>query len=103
MATYDIGKKIAVNGYFRTGSSTGTLTDPTTVVLRYEDPSGTETTLTYGTSPASDIDKTATGTYVAYITIDEAGTWYYRWIGTGAVVAQEEGTFDVRSGQVSTT
>jgi hypothetical protein len=101
MATYDVGDKISLTALFK--NSSATLTDPTVTKLRYEDPSGNETTLTYGTDPASSIDKTATGTFVAYLTLDEAGTWYYRWIGTGAVVAQEEGTFDVRAGQVSTT
>lgn len=101
MATYDVGDKISLTALFK--NSAAVLTDPTVVKMRYEDPSGNETTLTYGTSPETDITKSATGTYVAYLTLDEAGTWYYRWIATGAVVAQEEGTFDVRTPQVSTT
>jgi hypothetical protein len=103
MADLDVGDKIKITGEFRTGTITGTLTDPTAVKLRYQKPGGSEVTLTYGSSPATSITKTATGKYEAYVTIDEYGPWYYRWIGTGAVVAQEEGTFDVKVPQVTTS
>lgn len=60
----------------------GTNTDPTTVTLEVKDPAGTKTTYTYA---AGQITKSAAGLYYKYITLNLAGTWWYRWTGTGTV------------------
>lgn len=88
---YDVGDLVRVEGEFR--NLAGALTDPTAVVCKYQDPSGNETTVTYPTS----IVKVATGVYYLDISIDEAGTWYYRWNGTGDVQAAGEHEFTVRA------
>lgn len=88
---YDVGDRVRVWGQFATPA--GVATDPSAVVCKYQDPSGNETSVTY---PAS-IVKASTGRYYLDIDIDEAGTWYYRWAGTGAVVAAGETTFIART------
>lgn len=90
---YDVGDRIRVWGEFT--DLAGTATDPTTIVCKHQDPSGNETTVTYPTS----IVKASTGRYYLDIDIDEAGTWYYRWNATGAVVAAGETSFVVRATQ----
>lgn len=70
-----------------------TLTDPTTVTLKVQDPSDNETDYTYA---LAEVIKDGVGQYHKDITLDEVGTWYYRFEGTGAAVAAEENSFAVR-------
>jgi hypothetical protein len=49
------------------------------------------TTYTY---PAQ-ITKSSTGVYYVDVVPDNEGVWDYRWVGTGDVVAAEEGSFNV--------
>jgi hypothetical protein len=91
---YDIGDMIRLSGSFT--NSAGTATDPTTVTLKVKDPSGNIDTYTYA---LSEVTKDSTGAYHKDITIDEAGQWYYRFVGTGTVAAAEEGEFEVRDSQ----
>lgn len=91
--SYDVGDRVRVRGIFQ--SLAGVDTDPDTIVCKYQDPSGAETTVTYPTS----IVKSSTGRYYLDIDITAAGTWYYRWVGTGAVVAAGEQSFVVRETQ----
>ena len=35
----------------------------------------------------------ATGTYYAFVTVDEEGTWYYRFESAGATISAGEGSF----------
>ena len=88
---YDVGDRIRLRGVFT--NLAGVDTDPTTIVCKYQDPGGVETTVTYPTS----IVKVSTGRYYLDIDIDEAGTWYYRWNGTGDVVAAGEQSFIART------
>lgn len=74
-------------------TTSGLAADPTTVTCKYEDPSGNTTTKVYISD--AEVVKTATGAYYLDIDCDEAGTWYYRWIGTGAVQAAAQGRFYV--------
>lgn len=90
---YDVGDRARVWGVFQ--SLAGVDTDPTTIVCKYQDPSGNETSVTYPTS----IVKSSTGRYYLDIDVDEAGTWYYRWNATGAVVAAGETSFIARATQ----
>lgn len=88
--TYDIGDQIHLeSGTFK---ASGVATDPTTITLIVTDPSGNADTYTHA---LSQIDKDATGQYSKDITVDETGTWTYRWVGTGTVVAAQTKKFIV--------
>ena len=82
---YDIGDGIRLTGSF---SVDDTPTNPTTIVVTLTDPSGNS-----GTSAPSN---SGTGEYYEDIVVDEPGSWHYRYVGTGAVVAASEGHFSVR-------
>lgn len=85
-------ERVSTNPGFK--NSAGTLTDPTTVVLKWRvGPDGAVTTWTYLTD--AQIVRGSVGLYRADITVTAAGLHYFRWVGTGAVVAAEEGTFSV--------
>lgn len=90
---YDVGDRVRLRGVFT--DLAGADTDPTTIVCKYQDPSGNETSVTYPTT----IVKESTGRYYLDLDIDEAGTWHYRWNGTGAVVAAGEQSFIARDTQ----
>ena len=83
---YDIGDQIALTGTFTNAS--GALADPTTAAVKIKIPSGTEASY----SPT----KTSTGIYAHAVTTTESGRYYYRFVGTGAVIAAAESFFDVR-------
>jgi len=97
MATYDIGDTIRLASEF--AQSSGTATDPTTVTLRVKSPAGTTAVYTYS-SPVTSIDRTAAGAYYYDLTITEAGTWTYRWEGTGTVATAEESRLFVRKSRI---
>ena len=82
-----VGDSVRCHAIFRL--MTGAVTDPTTIVAKHEDPSGTETTPT--------ATKTTAGRYYFDLTIDEAGTWSFQFVGTGDIVAAGEATFTVES------
>lgn len=93
--TYDIGDLVRVDGAFAVG---GVATDPTTITLKVLPPGGDLLTYTYA---AGEITKSGAGVYYKDIPITAAGTWYYRWLGTGAVVSGGEGYFYVRTPQAA--
>ena len=70
-----------------------TATDPTTVTLLLESPSGTVTTLTHG---AGEITRASVGSYYYDRLVDESGLWEWRWVGTGAVQRARQGRFYVK-------
>lgn len=76
---YDIGDLVRITGTFT--NSAGVVIDPTTVLFKHKDPSGNKTTLTYGVDSA--VVRTSTGVYYVDLSVDEVGTWYYRWQSTG--------------------
>lgn len=88
---YDIGDIVRVSVEFK--NIAGTLTDPTTVTLRYRDPSGV---MTDWTVTSGQIVKDGTGLYHADLSPTAAGIWTYRFIGVGNLQAAEEGTFLVK-------
>lgn len=63
----------------------GALADPTVVKMRVTTPSGVTTEY-----PVPPVVKDDVGKYHYDATINEAGKWLYRGIGTGAVEAAEE-------------
>ena len=87
---YDIKDIVRVTAYF---SIDGVATDPTGPTCKYKDPSASIVSKTHPGD--AEVVKDATGRYHLDITIDEAGTWYYNWSGTGTAQAAEEGSFDV--------
>lgn len=95
--TYDVGDLVRVTGTFT--DADGAATDPDVVRIKYQDPSGNDTTDLYGTNNTV---KSATGVYYLDIDIDEAGTWYYRVEGeTSAQVGQgaAESFFEAKASQ----
>jgi len=72
-------------------------TDPTAVLFKTQDPSGNETTYTFGVD--ANVVKSAVGNYYADWTLDEEGRWFYRWEGTGVVVAAAEHALEVRDSE----
>jgi hypothetical protein len=89
--TYDIGDNPRLTATFR--NEADAVADPTSIVAKYRKPDGTVVTLTYGVDLA--LYKDSTGIYHTDITVDMAGRWYYRFVGTGNVIAAEETYFDV--------
>lgn len=89
--TYDINDRVRLSVTFTVSS---TPTDPTTVTLKVEDPSGNEATYTYALAQVTRDD---TGDYHYDLTLDEAGSWAYRWEGTGTVTAAYEATMFVKA------
>lgn len=89
--TYDVGQEIRTAVTF---AVSGVNTDPTAVIFRYLDPSGNVTVWTFGVDP--EVVNDAVGLYHADVSIDEEGSWFYRWEGTGVVEAAKEHTFLVR-------
>jgi len=89
---YKKGQKVRCSVDFKVAD---VLTDPTTVTFKSKKPSGTITTLVYGTDAA--VVKDATGQYHVDVTTDEKGEWNFRFEGTGTCTAVEEAAFNVTS------
>jgi len=92
--TYDSGDQIRITATFT--NSTSVTVDPTVITCKHKDPSGTMTTLVYGEDA---IVRSTRGTYYTDVTLDEAGTWYVRWEGTGAAIAAAESYWVVRESE----
>ena len=73
-------------------------TDPSTIKCYYKDPTGTITTLVYGTDGA--LVKDSAGKYHVDISAATSGNWYYRFEGTGTVTAANENEFIVPLSQI---
>lgn len=90
---YDIGDGVRLSIAFTVND---VATDPTTITLKTKDPTPTTTTYTYA---LAEVTKDSTGNYHKDITVSTSGTWYYRWIGTGTVIAATEDIFYVKLSQ----
>lgn len=66
-------------------------TDPTTITFKLKDPDDIVTTYVYGVG--ADVVRTGVGVYYLDVTVSKAQTWYWRVVGTGAVIAAAEGSF----------
>jgi uncharacterized protein YfaS (alpha-2-macroglobulin family) len=88
---FDVGDQVTLFADFK--NVAGAAADPTAVVVTVRSPSGVTTT------PA--VTHPALGRYEANLSIDQHGTWHYRFAGTGALVAVEEGSFVVRRSKVA--
>jgi len=89
---YKKGQKVRCSVEFKVDD---VLTDPTTVTFKSKKPTGTITTLVFGTDTA--VVKDAVGQYHVDVTTDEKGEWNFRFEGTGACTAVEEAAFNVTS------
>lgn len=85
MNTFDIGDRVRMEATFKDYDDVLT---SGTVVCTVRDPSGNE--------EAVDAELESTGLYYAYVTVDESGTWRYRFEATGAIVGAGENAFVVR-------
>ena len=74
----------------------GTKTDPTAISLKVQGP--TASSPTEYTYALSQITKGTTGVYYKDITFNVEGTWHYKWTGTGAVAAVDEGDVYIKRG-----
>ena len=92
---YGIGARVRIETDEPFRDLDGTPTDPSTVTVEYWKPSGT---LTSSTSPSSGA---STGHFYLDITTDEAGTWFYKFKGTGSLIAApiRNGKFIVNADQ----
>ena len=93
--TYDIGDLVRCSVTFT--NAAGTPTDPTAIIGEFQDPSGNETSYTHGVDV--ELVKDDTGDFHFDVVIDESGYWFYRFAGTGTVVAAAECFFIVRASE----
>ena len=95
MATvYDIGDQPTLTATIR--DTSGALADPTTVAVKFVDPSGNQTTGANATQSSTGV---YTWTFPA--AFDEAGLWVAKFFATGAIVAAEEIRLTVRRTSVT--
>lgn len=86
---YIVTTQIRTTGTFRTLA--GALSN-TTAVCTVKAPDGTTTTPT--------VVNDSTGVYHSDITLDQVGTWYIEWQGSGTVVAAGDQAISVRASYV---
>ena len=91
----DVGDLLVPQATFK--NAAGTDTDPTNLVVKQQEPDGTETVLYTGLVSAlngssTPVAKTATGVFKLNpgAVADAAGRWVFNFAGTGAVTAAEE-------------
>lgn len=96
-AAYHIGDTLRIQTTTPFATAAGTATDPTTVTLTLREPDGTETSWTYA---AAELTKAAAGDFYRDVTVDQAGTHYWRFVGTGTVASADEGFFVVQSSPI---
>lgn len=97
MGVYPRGTAVTVTETFRV---LGVPTNPTTVVYELEDPEGTVTVYTFGV----DAEVTHPGVGIYLLTtgaLDLPGTYLYKIIGGGAVIAQGGGEFTILQSSVA--
>lgn len=87
MLTYTVGDLVRVTANF-TGID-GTATSPTSVIFKVRNPALTIVTYVYGTG--TDVVLSTTGEFYSDISLSTAGEWRYRWEGSGAIQAADEG------------
>lgn len=80
MTSYSRDTEVELKGTFHDADDA--LADPTEVTLEVRDPAGTKTTYTLG---ASEVTRESQGVYTRTQLLDQSGTWYYRFKGTGGV------------------
>lgn len=89
--TYAVGDRATLTVTFR--NFAGTLTNPTTVVLRVRRDRDEEKEYEFGED--SEITRNSVGMYTAEFVIDEPGRYAYRWEGSGTLDSVFEDVFFV--------
>ena len=87
---FDIGDVVKTSGSFKVSTI---LTDPSTVYFAYSTPSRNSGSYLYGTD--TELVRSGTGRYYVNIPASEAGTWRWRFVGTGSAAVTEEGMWHV--------
>jgi hypothetical protein len=86
---YQKGDMVRVTGVFT--DLLGALIDPTSTSFKATKPSGSLLSYTYPTTIVRD----SLGNFHIDVSVDEVGTWYYRWESTGVGQASEPAEFVV--------
>lgn len=89
---YDIGAGVVMEAEF---TKDGSLHDPTTVVLTVKPPDKDAALVVVPTENPSE------GVYRGEYVVTDHGDHYYRFEGSGTVIAAKEGRFRVRKSQFS--
>jgi hypothetical protein len=90
MGPYQLGTEVTI---FETFTVDDVVTDPTTVTFTVEQPDDTLDVFVFGTD--AEVTNPSTGYYELAYLPPSAGTYNYRVVGTGAVAAATEGSFEV--------
>lgn len=88
------GQKVRCSVEFKVS---GTLTDPTTIGFKYKKPDGTIITSPNYGEASTIIYKTSTGKYYADVICNAVGEWAFRFEGSGACVAVDEGSIYIHT------
>ncbi len=76
--------------------------DPTTVTIRWNEPSGQQQERIYGQGGSPEIVRIDTGKYkITVDTTNRVGPWSYTWFSTGVGQAAEKRYFDVTETDVT--
>lgn len=90
--SYDLGDQVRLSAVFT--DADGVTVEPTVITVKYSDPTGDVTELTYGVDVA--VTQEAAGSYYVDFVPSRAGQWRYRWESSGTVTAAAEGVFQVK-------
>lgn len=93
---YDKGDRARISVLFKADNVAA---DPTAITVTVKKPKTPGITYSFAQNPSVLIQDSA-GSYHVDVDLDVAGTWHYRWVATGSVVAAEEGRFFVRNSHV---
>lgn len=77
--TYPIGQGLYVT--VNLSNLSGAPADPASLLAKVRQPSGKETTFTYGTDAV--VEKMQTGVYRMHVRLDAPGTWAVRFVPQG--------------------
>lgn len=87
---YQLDSAVLLSVQF-TNADDGSPADPTTTTLMVKDPTGTETTYTFGVDPG--VVQDSVGAYHMELTASISGVWIYKWRGIGSVVQTTPDTY----------
>lgn len=87
---FEYGTTVTVRCLFKLDD---VLTDPTTVDLRIEDPSGDISDFSWA---GATVTRNSVGNFSKDIVCSEAGEWEHRWTATGPVQAVKTRRFTIR-------
>jgi len=86
---YDLGDLVQLKGNFTSGS---VYVDPSIIELRIRNPLGAYSSYTYASGA---VKKSTTGRYYMDLFVNDEGQWWYRFYGSGTVIAADENYFVV--------